>query len=385
MPRSRSRSSGRSRRSDRDRDSRRSRSRSPRSSRSSRSKRDDSPNYDDYRGPLKASDVRSYNRDRERERGRDRSPPPKFYRGQDSYRSRGPLTEEELLRRVQERDEASDRGVWARSPSPSPVRSSKSSKSKSKPSKPSKSSSKSKNASRKKRRDDSDSDSDSDSSSSSSDSGSSSDSSDSESDDDRRRKSKKSSSKSSKKKAKAVSPSSSSAESDSEEETKEAQKDEEKQIVPVESKEPARKVIAAEAGDMWEAPTKMPVELDEYVGPRPAAKEAALDVRSYGGALLPGEGAAIAGFVQAGQRIPRRGEIGLTSEEIENYETLGFVMSGSRHKRMNAIRIRKENQVYSAEEMRALSQLNFEEKEAKEKKLMSDFRKLIQEKVGENA
>ena len=29
-------------------------------------------------------------------------------------------------------------------------------------------------------------------------------------------------------------------------------------------------------------------------------------------------------------------------------------MSGSRHKRMNAVRIRKENQIYSAEEKRAL-------------------------------
>jgi len=38
------------------------------------------------------------------------------------------------------------------------------------------------------------------------------------------------------------------------------------------------------------------------------------------------------------------------------------VMSGSRHKRMNAIRIRKENQIYSAEEQRALKELNMEEK-----------------------
>jgi len=274
--------------------------------------------------------------------------------------------------------------VWARSPSPSPVRSSKS-KASSSSSKSKKN--QSKKSSRKKRKDDSDSD-----SSSSSDSDSSSDSSDSESDDDRRKKSKKSTSKSSKKKQRAASPSSSSSSSESESEKEEKQelkqqpKEESKAVaIPVETKEVA-KAVEAEVGDMWEAPTnKQPVELDEYVGPRPAQKEAVLDARNYGGALLPGEGAAIAGFVQAGQRIPRRGEIGLTSDQIENFEHLGFVMSGSRHKRMNAIRIRKENQVYSAEEMRALSQLNFEEKEAKEKKLMSDFRKLIQEKVGDSA
>lgn len=51
---------------------------------------------------------------------------------------------------------------------------------------------------------------------------------------------------------------------------------------------------------------------------------------SYGGALRPGEGEAMATFVQEGKRIPRRGEVGLTSDEIEKFETLGYVMSGSR-------------------------------------------------------
>jgi hypothetical protein len=37
-------------------------------------------------------------------------------------------------------------------------------------------------------------------------------------------------------------------------------------------------------------------------------QETALDTRAYGGALMPGEGEAIAGFVQAGMRIPRRGK-----------------------------------------------------------------------------
>ena len=51
----------------------------------------------------------------------------------------------------------------------------------------------------------------------------------------------------------------------------------------------------------------------------------------YGKALLPGEGAAMAAYVAEGRRIPRRGEIGLTSEEIASYETVGYVMSGSRY------------------------------------------------------
>lgn len=52
---------------------------------------------------------------------------------------------------------------------------------------------------------------------------------------------------------------------------------------------------------------------------------------SYGHALLPGEGAAMAEYVKAGKRIPRRGEIGLTSEEIASFESSGYVMSGSRY------------------------------------------------------
>jgi len=52
---------------------------------------------------------------------------------------------------------------------------------------------------------------------------------------------------------------------------------------------------------------------------------------SFGGALLPGEGEAMAQYVKEGKRIPRRGEIGLTSDEIATFESSGYVMSGSRY------------------------------------------------------
>lgn len=38
----------------------------------------------------------------------------------------------------------------------------------------------------------------------------------------------------------------------------------------------------------------------------------------------------MAEYVKAGKRIPRRGEIGLTSDEIADFEKSGYVMSGSR-------------------------------------------------------
>lgn len=59
---------------------------------------------------------------------------------------------------------------------------------------------------------------------------------------------------------------------------------------------------------------------------------------------------------------------------------LGYVMSGSRHARMNAVRLRKENQVYSAEEKRALAIITFEEKQQKENKIVSDFRQMLSQR-----
>ena len=121
----------------------------------------------------------------------------------------------------------------------------------------------------------------------------------------------------------------------------------------------------------------------EMVGPTPLARVGGDGFVDYGGALRPGEGDAIASYVQAGKRIPRRGEVGLNAEEIEGFETVGFVMSGSRHKRMNAVRLRKENQIYSAEEKRALAMFNYEEKQKRESQILADFRSLVQTKLGE--
>jgi len=104
-------------------------------------------------------------------------------------------------------------------------------------------------------------------------------------------------------------------------------------------------------------------------------------LKDYGHALLPGEGDAMAEYVKMGKRIPRRGEIGLTSNEIETFETAGYVMSGSRHRRMEAVRLRKENQVYSADEKRALAMFNREERSKRENKVLADFRELVHKKV----
>jgi hypothetical protein len=128
---------------------------------------------------------------------------------------------------------------------------------------------------------------------------------------------------------------------------------------------------------------------DDELGPQPlepvpdSGARRRADERQYGGALLRGEGSAMAAFLQgedgAEARIPRRGEIGLTSDEIEKYELVGYVMSGSRHRRMNAVRIRKENQVISAEEKRGILKLQKEERERRESILRDEFSMLVED------
>ncbi|KAG0198614.1 hypothetical protein BGX28_007954 [Mortierella sp. GBA30] len=134
--------------------------------------------------------------------------------------------------------------------------------------------------------------------------------------------------------------------------------------------------------DMWvEKKVEMPDD-DQEVGPVPLhIQDSKMNERSYGGALLAGEGSAMAAYVQEGKRIPRRGEIGLESEQIESFESAGFVMSGSRHQRMNAVRVRKENQVISAEEKRALLIFNQEEKIKKDNKIINEMREMVASKL----
>ncbi|XP_034938446.1 NKAP family protein CG6066 [Chelonus insularis] len=108
-----------------------------------------------------------------------------------------------------------------------------------------------------------------------------------------------------------------------------------------------------------------------------------LSAKDFGKALLPGEGAAMAAYIAEGKRIPRRGEIGLTSEEIAAYESVGYVMSGSRHRRMEAVRIRKENQIYSADEKRALAMFSKEERQKRENLILGQFREMVHQKISQ--
>ena len=93
--------------------------------------------------------------------------------------------------------------------------------------------------------------------------------------------------------------------------------------------------------------------------------------------INPKEAHLFAKYIKEGKRIPRRGEVGITSEQIAYYESVGYVMSGSRHKKMNAIRQKIEGKVYSTEDKRALVLFNLEESLKKEKKIIDNFKTII--------
>jgi hypothetical protein len=48
---------------------------------------------------------------------------------------------------------------------------------------------------------------------------------------------------------------------------------------------------------------------------------------------------------------------------------------------MEAVRLRKEQQMYTADERRAMAMFNYEERMKKEKELMSQFREQVQDKL----
>ncbi|EAN32521.2 Ras-induced vulval development antagonist family protein [Theileria parva strain Muguga] len=124
---------------------------------------------------------------------------------------------------------------------------------------------------------------------------------------------------------------------------------------------------------------------DEEYGPKPLKNSTSLDFKvSYGGELMPGEGDAIAQYIQKGKRIPRRGEVGLTTEQIENFEKIGYVMSGSRHRAINRMRIKKESMVLTAEQERAKALEKYESRMRRENEILNHFREMIMKKQEEN-
>ncbi|KAL9645717.1 hypothetical protein ABK040_003449 [Willaertia magna] len=158
--------------------------------------------------------------------------------------------------------------------------------------------------------------------------------------------------------------------------TKEESKKQLKESKKKKKKDKKRKKEDDEENKKKKKKKKKKEEEEQLAGPKLFNENDSKD-SNYKVPLLPGEGAAIAEYIQQDKRIPRRGEVGLTSNEIKDFENLGYVMSGSRHARMNAIRIMKENEVYMQEEKKRLELLNKQEKRQRENKVISQFRDLV--------
>ena len=56
----------------------------------------------------------------------------------------------------------------------------------------------------------------------------------------------------------------------------------------------------------------------------------------------------------------------------------------SRHRRMEAVRIRKENQIYSADEKRALAMFSKEERQKRENLILGQFREMVRQKLAQD-
>lgn len=145
---------------------------------------------------------------------------------------------------------------------------------------------------------------------------------------------------------------------------------------------------------MWVEKKVAQTGQDIFVGPTPlVAPDLKLQAR-YGGKMMPGEGEAISAYVKEGKRIPRRGEVGLEPEEIQKFEKLGYVMSGTRwvcsrellfmsirSEYMNMMRIQKEEQVKNMEDRRNFTQKIWEERALRENKIVGEFRALLQDRL----
>ncbi|CBY13030.1 unnamed protein product [Oikopleura dioica] len=114
------------------------------------------------------------------------------------------------------------------------------------------------------------------------------------------------------------------------------------------------------------------------IGPElPEAIKAAFETNMTTKNAKAGEGVQLAEIIEEQSRIPRRGEVGHSEADIDHYENAGYIMSGNRHRRMEAVRLKKESQIYSVEEKRALQIYTRQERENKETAVIQQFKDMV--------
>ncbi|KAJ2498529.1 hypothetical protein GGH96_004253 [Coemansia sp. RSA 1972] len=120
---------------------------------------------------------------------------------------------------------------------------------------------------------------------------------------------------------------------------------------------------------------------DSGIGPMPAQDyKPTISEHGLGSVQRSGDGLLSSGFIQSSDRIPRRGEIGMDLNKIEQWENAGYVMSGNRRSRVNDTQVHREGQVITADEKRQMLLQNQEERQKKETQIISEFRDMLSKK-----
>ncbi|KAJ2531495.1 hypothetical protein GGH20_001484, partial [Coemansia sp. RSA 1937] len=144
---------------------------------------------------------------------------------------------------------------------------------------------------------------------------------------------------------------------------------------------PARSPVHSKPGETGDGRQSQDENSDSEIGPMPAQdyKPAILE-HGLGNVQQSGDGLLSSGFMQSGDRIPRRGEIGMDLNKIEQWENAGYVMSGNRRSRVNDTHVQREGQVITADEKRQMLLQNQEERQKKETQIISEFRDMLSKK-----
>ncbi|SIO73836.1 UPF0396 protein [Babesia microti strain RI] len=117
---------------------------------------------------------------------------------------------------------------------------------------------------------------------------------------------------------------------------------------------------------------------DEDYGPMPMAVHETAINKSINDEpqIAEGKSRTLTQYALNDNRISRKAA-GMTPEEVEKYESLGYVMSGSSHWRMNQAKLLKEKEHYSVEDQRSKAILNPEERANKEVELINNLKEML--------
>merc|ERR1712113_574868 len=89
-------------------------------------------------------------------------------------------------------------------------------------------------------------------------------------------------------------------------------------------------------------------------------------------------------FFQNGKRIPLRGQEGMSVDQIEAFERAGYKMSANHKRQVEAHYMRMERKVYTPEEKAMLERYSKNDRDAKSKEQLEQFRSFVAAKAAQS-